>query len=205
MYRYDAPAAGSHVRPPATYRPESLKRSRCLPNDVEYVFRLLQHRHVAVIELERRCPRALGRVALELRLYGLVVLADDRPAGLRPPGDALDLLHEEVRDRDHRGRPDELLLLLREIAGEALHAGFEQPDAALRDLDVPEHRRRWIFLLLALRRLVLVRSERSDVDEPTYSVVGAGVRDQRAAVRMADKQHRVTGAGDAAGNRSYVT
>jgi hypothetical protein len=68
----------------------------------------------------------------------VVVLAHDVPAGLRPPGNAVDLLSEQVRDRGHRGRPRELLLIGGQIAREVLDAVPQQLDASVRDLDMGE-------------------------------------------------------------------
>ena len=114
-----------------------------------------------------------GDEALQLRIDGAVVLGHDVPARLRPPGGACDLLVEQVRGRHALGRPDELLLLLGQVSREAVDAVREQPDAPVRDLDVGEHVGGRELVLLALRRLVLVRGECGDVDEPGNAVVGS--------------------------------
>ena len=59
----------------------------------------------------------------------------DVPARLRPPGDALDLLREQIRDGSHRRRPRELLLLVGQIAREAVDAAPQQPGGPIGALD----------------------------------------------------------------------
>src|SRR5690349_13776064 len=78
---------------------------------VEYEVGAGDHRDVTRWELVCYGAHALRGEALEIRMDGAVARADDVTARLRPPGDAADLLVEQVGDRRHRGRPCELPLL----------------------------------------------------------------------------------------------
>ena len=59
-----------------------------------------------------------------------------------------------------------------------------------------EDRRPWEIGLLSLRRLVRVRSERSDVYQPRDTVVSSGSGDDASAVGMADKDNRAADPAD---------
>src|SRR6266851_2189600 len=89
---------------------------------------------------------------------------------------------EEVGSRGIVGRPDKLLLLLREVPREAHDAFRTHPKAPVRESDVFEHVSNGELLLLALRSLVGIGGKRSDVDEPSYPVIGSCGRDDTSAV-----------------------
>ena len=60
------------------------------------------------------------------------------------------------------------------------------------------------FLLLTLRGFGLVGCEGRDVDQGGNPVVRPGVRDQGAAVRVADKDHGAADPPEAAGDALHV-
>jgi hypothetical protein len=70
-------------------------------------------------------------------------------------------------------RPHDLLLLLGQVSCEASNAFREHPDAPVRDFDVGENVCDGELVLLALRRLVSVRREGGDVDQPGNAVIGS--------------------------------
>jgi hypothetical protein len=75
----------------------------------------------------------------------------DVPARLRPPGDAVKLLGEEISGWREVGRIDNVL----QIAGEGRDAGARlQPNAAVGEVNVFEDVRRGELGLYALRRFV---------------------------------------------------
>jgi hypothetical protein len=59
-----------------------------------------------------------------------------------------------------------------------------------------EDRRRRIFALVDKRCVSLLRGERAYVDECRHAIVGAGCRDDSAAIRMANEDDRAGGAGE---------
>ena len=71
-----------------------------------------------------------------------------------------------------------------------LDTALFEPNASVRHLNVPENRGRWEFVELALRGLVAIRRKGRDVDEPGHPRIDPGVRDQRAAIRVADEDRR---------------
>ena len=68
----------------------------------------------------------------------MVVLGDDVPAWLRPPGRSSDFRLEQVWSRHALGRPNQLLFLLGQVACEGIHAFRKQPDTSVGDFDVRE-------------------------------------------------------------------
>src|SRR6202042_2956856 len=122
------------------------------------------------------------REAVQFGVEGTVILGDEVRAGFGSPGDALHLLLEQVRRRRSLGCPEEFLFMLGQVSREALDARREHPYAPVRDLDVRENFSDGKLVLLALRRLVLVRRERGDVDEAGDSVIRSGGGDDTAAV-----------------------
>src|SRR6266567_1686047 len=96
----------------------SLNGFRRGANHVDDTFRLGEHRHVAAVELIAGCPHALGEKTLQIGMHGVVFFADDVPAWLRLPSGSPGLRLEQVGFGDALSRPNELLLLLREISAE---------------------------------------------------------------------------------------
>src|SRR5260370_13610957 len=112
----------------------------------------------------------------------------DRPARLRPPSDAIQLLlGEEIESWREVGRIDDALLFRRQIAGEAWDAIRLHPDAAVGDFNLLEDVRLGELVLLALRRLGLIRTYGRDVDQSCNTAVHAGRRDDGSAVAVAEK------------------
>ena len=140
-----------------------------------------------------------GHEALQIGMDRAVVLGHDVPARLRLPGGAPALPAEQVGGRRVVGGPDELLLCLGQVSGEAADAVRAQPDASVGDLDVGEDVRDRELVLLALRGLVGVRGQRGDVDQPGDAVVGARRRDDRSAVGVADEDGRAADPARASG------
>jgi len=92
--------------------------------------------------------------------------------------------------RDALGRQNDPLLLLRQIAGETPDARGTEPNAAVCDLDVGKYVRHGEFLLLALRGLCFVGCKGCNVDQGSDPVIRPCVRNQRAAVGVANEDHR---------------
>jgi hypothetical protein len=67
-----------------------------------------------------------------------------------------------------------------------------------------EDRRRGIFVLVDKRCVPLLRGERTYVDECRHALVGAGCRDDSAAIRMANEDDRAGGAGERCPYRGRV-
>jgi hypothetical protein len=57
-------------------------------------------------------------------------------------------------------------------------------------------RRRGIFVLIDKRCVSLLRGERAYVDECCHALVGAGCRDDSAAIRVANEDDRAGGASE---------
>src|SRR5437764_9256026 len=138
----------------------------------------------------RSGAHAFGYEALQFGLHGTVRGGHDVRTGLRPPGDTIELLCEQVRGRGEVSSPDELLLLLRQVAREALYTVREHPDTPIRNFDVRENVGGGEFRLLALRCLVRVRGECGDVDQPCDPVISSRSRDDASTVRVPDKNGR---------------
>jgi hypothetical protein len=65
-------------------------------------------------------------------------LATMNQLGFERQADAVGFLGEQVRHRHRLGRPDKLLLRLRQVSGEARNTVRAQPDAPVRHFDVAE-------------------------------------------------------------------
>src|SRR5882724_9114128 len=74
----------------------------------------------------------------------------------------------------------------------------------VRDFDVREDVCSGELILLALRRLALVRGEGGDVDQPGDAVIGSRGRDQGSTVRVADEDGRIADTRERAGDRRDV-
>jgi hypothetical protein len=80
--------------------------------------RLREHRDVTGAQLDGCGTHALCDKAFQLGVNGVIFGADNVPARLRPPSDAVDLLVEQVGHGHGLGRPDNLLLRLGQITSE---------------------------------------------------------------------------------------
>src|SRR5260370_27212112 len=87
------------------------------------------------------------------------------------------------------GGPDDLLLLLRKVAGEILNAFREHPDPSVGNFDVAED---WcgVLVQLALHGFISIGSDRGDVNQPDNAIIGSGSGDDGPAIRVADKDGR---------------
>ena len=135
---------------------------------------------------------ALRKKTFQIRVDGAVVLADDVPAGLRLPCGSPNFRVEKVGFRDALGRPNELLLLLREVSAEKLRALGTQPDTSIHDFNVGEDLGLRELGLLRLRRFIGVRSERADVNQTGNAIVDSGACDDASAVGVADEDNGAT-------------
>ena len=94
---------------------------------------------------------------------------------------------EDVRSwREVRG-PDDLLLLFRQVSGEALDAFRRHPGSTVGDFDVGENIGSGELVLLTLRRFVGIRGKCGDVDQPDDEVISSRSRDHATAVRVPDE------------------
>ena len=90
-----------------------------------------QHRDVAAVDSVDACTHPLRKESFQFRLHRPVVVSHDVPARLRLPGDARRIPAEEIGSRGIVGRPDKLLLLLREVSREARDTFRPHPEAPL--------------------------------------------------------------------------
>jgi hypothetical protein len=97
---------------------------------------LRQHRDMTAVGLDDGRAHAFRDKALQLGMYGAVVLGHDEPARFRPPRSPFDPLREKIRDRHSLGCPNQLLLLLREVSRKTSDAVWLQPDTSIRDFDM---------------------------------------------------------------------
>ena len=86
---------------------------------------------MAAVELAGSRADALRKKALQIGMDGVILFADDVPAGLRLPCGSPNFRLEQVGFRDALGRPNELLLLLRKVSAEKLRALGTQPDSSI--------------------------------------------------------------------------
>src|SRR5262249_5557956 len=142
-----------------------LESDRGFSDHIQDEVRLGQHRHVAASGLEDRCSHSLCDETLQLGLDSTVLRCHDVPTRLRPPSSTFYLLIEQIRyGRGMRG-PDQLLLLIGEIACKGRDAVSFQPNAPVCNLDMGKNISRRKLLLQALCRLVGIRGKRRDVDK----------------------------------------
>src|SRR6516165_8694268 len=161
-----------------------------LADHVEHEAWLGKHRHMAAVALKGGCAHALGEEALQIGMNGSVLFGDDVPARLRLPGSSPDFRLEQIGFRRALGCPNELLLLLREVAAEILCAFRTQPDTSVDDFYVRKNVRLREVGLLRLSRFIGVRCERGDVNQPDNTIVSSGAGDNTSAVRVADENNR---------------
>jgi len=67
--------------------------------------------------------------------------------------------------------PDDLLLLFRQVSGEALDAFRKHPGSTVGDFDVGENICSGELVLLTLRRFVGIRGKCGDIDQPDDAVI----------------------------------
>ena len=91
-------------------------------DDIDHQVGVGEHGHVTAGDLMRSGAHAFGDDALQFGLHGAVLGGHDVRTGLRHPGDTIELLCEQVRGRGKVSCPDELLLLLRQVARECVEA-----------------------------------------------------------------------------------
>src|SRR4029077_11761088 len=118
---------------------------------LENAFRLGEHRHMAAVELVGGRAHALCKEALQIRMNGAVIFADDVPAWLRFPGGSSDFSFEQVGFWSPLRRQNKLFLVLGQIPGERVDAFRKQPDTSVLDVDVRKDIRLWEVRLLCLR------------------------------------------------------
>src|SRR3989442_11933507 len=87
---------------------------------IDHQLRAGEHGDVAAGDLRRGGAHALRQKALQLGLDGAVIRGHDVRTGLRPPGNTVKLLREQVRSRRKVSCPDDFLLLLRQVTCKAL-------------------------------------------------------------------------------------
>src|SRR5882724_2497840 len=137
-------------------------------------------------------------------MHRAVLGADDIPARLLSPRDTIVLLIEEFRHGHALCRPDDFLFGLRQVPTEIGSTVWAQPNAAVHNLDVREDRGLGELVLLALRGLSLVRCKGRDINQRGNPLIHPRMRDQSAAVRMANENHGTTDSSDAAYDRIDV-
>jgi hypothetical protein len=84
--------------------------------------RLGEHRNVTEAQLDGCGAHALRNETVQFGLDGAIFGSHNVPTRLGPPGDAVDLLREQVGHGHGLGCPDELLLCLGQIACETTNA-----------------------------------------------------------------------------------
>jgi hypothetical protein len=141
---------------------------------VEHEARLREHGDMAGVDLIGGRAHPLRHEAFEVRLDRAVLVGHDVSTRLRLPGGAFNLLVEQVCRRRRVGRLDEVLLLPRQVSRKARDACRSHPEAPIRHFDVGKDVCERELGLLTLRRLVGVRRECSDVDEPSNAGIGPG-------------------------------
>src|SRR5690242_13652347 len=103
---------------------------------VEHCMRLRKHWHVTACQLNGCSAHALRQETFQLGLNGAVFAGDDVPAWFRPPRGAFGFLRKKVRCWCRMGRPDEPLLLFRQVPREALDALWTHPHASIGHFNV---------------------------------------------------------------------
>src|SRR5580704_13896252 len=171
---------------------------------IDYGLRLRQHHHVAARNLGRRGAHALSEEALTVRLYGAIVLCNYVPARLRLPRGSSRFRREQVWSRHALGRPNQLLVLLGQIACEGIHAFLKQPETSIRDFDVRENVGLRELGRLRVGRLVGVRRKCGEVDQPGNAIVGSGAGDDASAIRVTDENGWTADSPERAFHGGYV-
>jgi hypothetical protein len=179
-------------------------RTRRLADYIKHHVGVRQHGYVARCHFRCGGFHALRDEALQVGMNGLVLIGKDIPARFGLPCRAVELLVEQVGHRHALRCVHKLLVGLRQVSAEVLGAGRLEPHATVSDFDLREDRGRWEFVELALGGLVGIGRQRSDIDEPDHARVNSRVRDQRAAVGVADEDRRVADTREARLDRGHV-
>ena len=146
-----------------------------------------QHWDVTAVDGVDACIHPFRQEPFQFRLHGPIVVCHDVPARLRLPSDARRISAEEIESRGIVGRPDKLLLFLREVSRETRDAFRLHPEASFSYFDVFEDIGGWVRFLLALRCFIGVGGESGDVDESDDPVIGPRGRNHASAIGVADK------------------
>src|SRR5580700_1434048 len=136
-----------------------------VPDHVKHNVWVGQHWNVAAGHLGDLPVHALGGGSFEIGVDALVIRSHDVPARLVPPGRSFNLRAEQGCGWGAGSRPDNLLLLLGQVAGEVFDAFRKHPDASVLNLDRLEHFRLRELVLLSLQGFSLIGPERVDVHE----------------------------------------
>src|SRR5437868_5381141 len=156
-------------------------------DDIDHKVGMREHRNMAAFHLTDGGTHTLRHGTLQVGVNGLVTFGDDEPARFGLPCRAFHLLGKQVGSRRVVSRPNDILLLLREIPREAFDALLEHPNASVRDFDVPEDACRRKLFELAVDRLVSIRRDRGDIYQAGNTVIRSGGRYDGTTVRVADK------------------
>src|SRR5260370_42314420 len=144
---------------------------------------------MTALHLDGRGTHALGEEAFQVGMDGAILGGNDGPARLRLPCGAVNLLVEQVCVGREVGGPDDLLLLLRKVAGEVLNAFREHPDPSVGNFDVAED---WwgVLVELALHGFASIGSDSGDVNQPDNAIIGSVSGDDGPTIRAAEKDVR---------------
>jgi len=168
----------------------SLNRVRGGTNHVDHEAGVREHGDVAAVDLVDRSAHPLRHEALQLGLDGVVVLATMYQLGF----DFQAVPSTFWLNRSAAGAAwvaqDDLLLRLGQVSREARDAFREHPDSPVGNVDVGEDVGDGELVLLALRRLAVVRGECGDIDQSGNALNRSRGRDDRSTVRVADEYGR---------------
>src|SRR5262249_30983303 len=89
--------------------------------------------------------------------------------------------------------PHELLLRLRQVSCEIGNARRTKPDALIHHFDVLEYRCLRVLVLVDECRIAVLWCKGANVNECCHALVGAGCRDDSAAIRMTNEDNRAVG------------
>src|SRR5262245_30545726 len=91
---------------------------------------------MTAVYLVRGGAHPISTELLQVGIYSSVVVGDDVPTGLRPPGRYAELLVEQVGVGCALCGPDGLLLLVGQVAAEVRGSVWSHPDSTVLHLDV---------------------------------------------------------------------
>jgi hypothetical protein len=175
-----------------------------IPNHVNHGVRLRKHRNVTAVELRGLGIHPIGNEALEFGIDRAILGPDDIPTWLRFPGSAGVWQGEDVLRRSHGSGIHQLLVRVREVATEVLGPLLSEPEPSIRDVDTVEYGSAVEFVLLSLRGLAVIWSKSAQVDQRSYTVIHAGVSNQRAPIGVADENNWAPNPSDAPNHALYV-
>ena len=99
-------------------------------DNVDDEVRMGQHRDVTAVDGVGACIHPFRQEPFQFRLQGPIVVCHDVPARLRLPGDTGCIPAEEIGSRGIVGRPDQLLLFLREVSRKTRDTFRLHPEAS---------------------------------------------------------------------------